>query len=220
MNELDVQDNDVALGDAQSKSKALAWGAVIMGVLGLGAGIAGIVIANNATRELASLSDQLANQPDPVEALQARLKDLDDRLVNVGAEVVRSNNAMRGQTETLSRLQRVVAENANETRANREQINKNTATLAALAESGVRAAPRPAPQAPTTETAATRSSSPDAGASSSPATSGDARTHVIQSGDTFARLASRYGVSLNAIVEANPGVNPNRLQIGQEIVIP
>lgn len=44
--------------------------------------------------------------------------------------------------------------------------------------------------------------------------------YIIQPGDTFYKLAQRFGVSVDAIIAANPGVNPNNLQIGQRICIP
>ncbi|GMG97419.1 LysM peptidoglycan-binding domain-containing protein [Tepidimicrobium xylanilyticum] len=44
--------------------------------------------------------------------------------------------------------------------------------------------------------------------------------HVIRAGDTYFRLSQQYGVSVDAIIRANPGVDPNRLQIGQRICIP
>lgn len=44
--------------------------------------------------------------------------------------------------------------------------------------------------------------------------------YTIRSGDTFFSLASRFGVTLQALTSANPGVDPNRLQIGQQICIP
>lgn len=44
--------------------------------------------------------------------------------------------------------------------------------------------------------------------------------HTIRSGDTFYRIAMRYGASIAAIETANPGLNPLRLQIGTSIVVP
>lgn len=44
--------------------------------------------------------------------------------------------------------------------------------------------------------------------------------YIIQSGDTFVRLAQRFGTTVSAIIAANPGVDPNRLRIGQRICIP
>lgn len=44
--------------------------------------------------------------------------------------------------------------------------------------------------------------------------------HVIKPGDTVSLLALRYGVSSSAILKANPGLNPSRLQLGKVVLIP
>lgn len=44
--------------------------------------------------------------------------------------------------------------------------------------------------------------------------------HVVKAGDTFYKLGQQFGVSVDALMIANPGVDPNRLQIGQTICIP
>lgn len=44
--------------------------------------------------------------------------------------------------------------------------------------------------------------------------------YVIRSGDTLYRIAQRFGTSVDAIRRANPGVNPNSLQVGQLICVP
>ena len=59
----------------------------------------------------------------------------------------------------------------------------------------------------------------DASASSSSATT-TVGSYTIQPGDNFAKIAEQYGVSLQALLDANPGVDPRRLQIGQSIVLP
>lgn len=46
------------------------------------------------------------------------------------------------------------------------------------------------------------------------------RYHRIASGETLWSLARRYRTSVERIVAANPGLDPNRLQIGQVICIP
>lgn len=45
-------------------------------------------------------------------------------------------------------------------------------------------------------------------------------SYTVKAGDTFYNLASRYNTTVDAIMKANPGVDPNRLQIGQTICIP
>lgn len=56
--------------------------------------------------------------------------------------------------------------------------------------------------------------------SASEASAAAAGTYSIQSGDSFAKIAARTGVSLQALLDANSGVDPRRLQIGQQITLP
>ncbi len=47
-----------------------------------------------------------------------------------------------------------------------------------------------------------------------------AKTHTVKSGETPASIARSYGISLNALLAANPTVNPRRMQVGQTLNIP
>jgi LysM repeat protein len=70
--------------------------------------------------------------------------------------------------------------------------------------------PPPVPVAPpAVETPAVASAAPAA-----------EREHVIVKDDSFYTLSKQYNVSMRAIAEANPGVDPTRLKIGQKIKIP
>jgi LysM repeat protein len=44
--------------------------------------------------------------------------------------------------------------------------------------------------------------------------------YEVQPGDTFYRLSQRYGIAVEALKAANPGVDPDRLQVGQKICVP
>lgn len=44
--------------------------------------------------------------------------------------------------------------------------------------------------------------------------------YVIKAGDSFSKLASRYGISVTAIIQMNAGVDPSNLQVGQVICLP
>lgn len=46
------------------------------------------------------------------------------------------------------------------------------------------------------------------------------RKYIVQSGDTFYLLAKRWGGSCEDWVGANPDLNPQRLQVGQAVVLP
>ncbi|NPV71050.1 MAG: LysM peptidoglycan-binding domain-containing protein [Firmicutes bacterium] len=45
-------------------------------------------------------------------------------------------------------------------------------------------------------------------------------TYVVARGDTFFSISKRFRVSVGALIQANPGVNPEALLIGQQICIP
>jgi len=44
--------------------------------------------------------------------------------------------------------------------------------------------------------------------------------YVVVKGDSFYTIGKKFGVSMKAIQDANPGVDPAKLQIGQKLVIP
>ncbi len=44
--------------------------------------------------------------------------------------------------------------------------------------------------------------------------------YIVQRGDTLARIAARYGVSVSALVTANRIRNPNLIYTGQRLIIP
>jgi len=46
------------------------------------------------------------------------------------------------------------------------------------------------------------------------------RYSIVQRSDTIYKLAQRYGTTLEAIIELNPGIDPYNLQNGQVIKIP
>jgi LysM repeat protein len=53
-----------------------------------------------------------------------------------------------------------------------------------------------------------------------PALTGGFTEHTILKGETFSSLGQKYKVGYKAIAEANPGVDPGKLNIGQKVKIP
>lgn len=66
------------------------------------------------------------------------------------------------------------------------------------------------PSVPTTEPLLTEPAAPV----------GETTTHVVAKGEMLSTIARKYKVTVRAIEDANPGVNPTRLQIGQKLTIP
>jgi len=44
--------------------------------------------------------------------------------------------------------------------------------------------------------------------------------YTVQAGDTLSSIAARFGVTVNAIVQANGITNPNLIYVGQQLIIP
>ena len=61
---------------------------------------------------------------------------------------------------------------------------------------------------------------PAPGVPSQAACPAGATPYIVRSGDTFYGVARRFRIAVPVLLRANPGVNPNRLQIGQLICIP
>ena len=69
--------------------------------------------------------------------------------------------------------------------------------------------PPPAPKKPAAPVA------PSVGAAPSAAT-----VHTVKRGEILSSISKKYNVKMSAIVAANPGINPDRIRIGQKLNIP
>ena len=58
------------------------------------------------------------------------------------------------------------------------------------------------------------------GVTATPASTNAVKKHVVRSGETVGSIAVQYGVTVQAILEANQLANPDFLRVGQELVIP
>lgn len=84
--------------------------------------------------------------------------------------------------------------------------------------------PNPAPRPPA-DLARAGTPPPSRGAAPLPprpvgAVAGAARAHTIQSGETCVSIARLYKVRLDALLAANPGLEPKRMKVGQTIRVP
>jgi len=81
------------------------------------------------------------------------------------------------------------------------------------------ATPTPTPFSPEPSTAAP-SASPSTPAAGTPTPIPSQTIHVVQRGEYLSQIAARYGVTTEAIVEANDIENPNLIEPGQQLIIP
>jgi LysM repeat protein len=88
------------------------------------------------------------------------------------------------------------------------------AAASPTAEPTAELSPEPATEAPATAApTATAEPSPD----SQPTPGG---THIVQSGESLFSISQLYGVPMGLIAEANQLANPDRIFLGQELIIP
>ena len=189
-------------------------------LLGLGLGIIALALG---IISMIKVGDTAADMNDKIEkaaALSLETKKISDRIDSLAMQIEAIKVDGKSQTETLisqvnAELKKVydsIADTRNVAGENRKAIEE-------IAKRGVRKA-QPQAQEQKPQEQAQAQAQTQAADTQTAAASGDAKTHKIQSGDTFAKLAKKYGVSLDAIIKANPSVNPSRLRIGQEIAIP
>jgi len=91
-----------------------------------------------------------------------------------------------------------------------EGVDANAPTPTAEPEVETSPTEEPAPPEPT--------GTPPPAPSPTPSSLG--QTYVVQSGDIPETIAAQFGITTEALLAANPGVNPNNLQVGQVLIIP
>jgi LysM repeat protein len=84
---------------------------------------------------------------------------------------------------------------------------------------GAATAPVAAPPVP--NAAPTPTTMPPAATTTTTAPSSDTpKKYTVVKGDSFSKIAGKYGVSVSALESANPGIDPKKLQVGKDLVIP
>lgn len=207
--------DNLSSSDLDSPSKTplfIAIAAVIVGLAGLGLGWMGFTRSSELEKQLASMPDATAGLSD-VEAYAeengARIDKMAADMTQFSQEVNRVLGAVEDDISNLKKNVRAVAIEAGTAKKMVEELEKK----------GVQAAPTPRA---TSSVPATSSSSDGDGSSGETAPMGGDKggSYTIKSGDTLGRIAAAHNLSLSELLAANPGVDPRRLRIGQQITIP
>ncbi len=191
--------------DASSKTPLfIGIAAIIIAVVGVWLGWLGFSKANELEARIAEIS----GAADSIGSLEATVNDNSEMLRKAAGKITSIESNLSSVTGAV---EKDVADVKRSMRTLAMQAGTALKKVEALEERGVAAA-APAPLPEPTTTAPT--SKGDAAAPSS------STTHTIASGDTYGKLSAKYDVSVNDLLDANPGVDPRRLRIGQKIVIP
>lgn len=129
-----------------------------------------------------------------------RIAELEQRVERLSGAVEELNGQLRGlHHNTRTALQSI-----------NEQLN--------AIRQEIRTA-KPAPQAPTGSSA--QQITPATSSAAQPvATTAQGKTYTIRAGDLLAKIAKENNTTVDAILKANPGLNPNRIKVGQVINLP
>jgi LysM repeat protein len=171
----------------------------------------GVYMAQTTRKEFQEFREAVQSKPDTTAELRDDLVELDARLIKVGGETVKNREQARS---IIAQTQRAFDDVTQEVRTNREQLSVTNERLSKLATGGA-----PVAAAAVSTPRGTAPVPAPTGADGGGAVAPDGH-HTIVGGDTFDKLARKYGKPVDAFITANPGVDPLRLQIGQRIRVP
>jgi len=202
-------EEDIESSGASMVPLALALLAIVLGGAGLYFGL-------NANQRIAPLTESVDEGTSSAARIDKQLSTLDTRIGELSAQNSQLKETIQRLGRESSQTLRLANQAGTGVESNRGELIKLAGKMTELASSGVRSV-APIPSTPTASASTAGSS---AAASGSAAATGSASTYAIRSGDTLVKVASLKGVSLDALLAANPDADPRRLRIGQEINIP
>ena len=163
-----------------------------------------------------------------VEALRADVATLKGEIAELRAAVRRDQDAMRREiVEDLTRRLNGITKQMQQNQAQAlAQIQARADSALQAAEAAAKAAreqadytkrnaSRPAASAPSASGGGSKPA-----ATAAPAYSGPYYEHVVESGQTLSFIAKGFETTVQKIMDANPGLKPNNLRVGQKLIIP
>ncbi len=187
-----------------------------LGLLGLGVGVVALAVGIFAMIKVGDAAKSADEKIEKAAALSLDLKKACDRIDSLAAQIDEIRGAGSGKVDALARqTQGAINEIVSQLNAVKNEIAEDRRAIETVAK---RSQQRAAALAESAREKTAQDS--DAGNAPGGKTPASQKTYKIQPGDTFAKLAKKFNVSVDAIMGANPGANPSRLRIGQEITIP
>ncbi len=192
---------------------------VALAVLAIALGGAGLYFGMTANQRLNPISENMEASSGSSARIEKQLAAFDTKLAELAAKSDELTQTVGRLRVYSSQSEQGVKRALSDAKSNREEIVKLVEKFNELAATSVR--PQAAAAAVATSVTNTSSSSVSVTSddtSSAPSTAPG--VYLIESGDNFAKVASKLGISLQTLLDANPGVNPRALQIGQKINVP
>lgn len=191
--------------DSPSKTPLfIAIAAVIVALVALGIGWMGLSRATTLEAEIKRLEALASSDTGVEESIESNRANLEKLSSSMNAFSKNVNKAISDVGSDISKVRsdvRKVMMTAGEAKKR----------VLELEEKGVQVSVVPSPS----------SSAPAAQAKQAPDTApGKAGVYTIKSGDTLGKIAAAYKITLSQLQAANPGIDPRRLRIGQQIRVP
>jgi len=184
---------------------------VALAVLGIVLGTAGLYFGLTANQRLNPIDESVSAGATSSAKIETVINGFQTQVAELAAQMSEQSKTVNRLRVYSSQGEQAVKKLAGELNTNREQIVKTAEMLNEFAAAGFRAVPAPQEAS---------AASNDTGSPAAIAAPGAASTYVIASGDNFGKIASKFGVAVQAILDANPDADPRRLAIGQTIQIP
>ena len=187
-----------------------------LGILGLGIGTVALVLGIFAMKKSGDISESMSDKIEKAAALSLEIKKLSDRTDALALQIDDMKSGDGNRVGNLARQTNEAVIKLN------SMIVKNRDAISDLNKAVEKLASRPAPARTSSQSAQTSQGvqPTQTGDQQTQASTGDEKIHIIQSGDTFAKIAIKYKTTVDALIRANPDLRPTQLMIGQKVVIP
>lgn len=186
-----------------------------MGLLGLGVGTIALVLGIFAMKKAGDVSTTMTDKVEKAAALSLEIQKLSERTDSIALQIEDLKSADKSSRENLVRqFNEVIGKLNSSIVENRDSIKELRAAVETLAKH--RTAPRQTARAEAPAQTAQQPAQQQE-AKSDAAEESNAEFHVIQSGDTYAKIAAKYNTTVDALIKANPDLRPSRLKIGQKV---
>ncbi len=201
---LEYQKKSFLLGDMEKLQKFASLIALIALVLG-GAGLALGFIAFQRTQD----GDVIITIKDSISTLSESMTDVQAKVSSQTAEYVTKDNLRTIATQTQDAFN-AISDQLSKMRTQSRGDAIKIAEMEAKLENFQ--GPRAKPKSPVVVS--------DEAMEQTTANENGTISYKIQSGDTLGKVAKEFGITLDTLLSANPGVQPRYLQLGQEVIIP
>jgi LysM repeat protein len=206
--------------EEENESSGASMLPLALALLAIVLGGAGLYFGLNANQRIAPLTESVDEGTSAAARIDKQLSTLDTRITELSTQNRQLKETIQRLGRESSQTMRLANQAGSGVEANRNELIKLAEKMTELASSGVRAAPVAQSETIARSSSTTSGEADEAVEEASSVATGSVSTYLIKAGDTLGRIATLKGVSLDALLDANPDVDPRRLRIGQEINIP